>query len=141
MSTDSKDPLAAAKQAERELNSPQAKQGSYNNSDSGSLSVPNISYRSDISKPPNLESTNPSRIASQGQPWPTVQQLRAQETSARSPSKREAILGRMNGLRPRGISREWEVLRIRLSWTGIIGEAMMTLIVWRGRLRRKGIGR
>jgi hypothetical protein len=70
-----------------------------------------------------------------------VQQLRAQETSARSPSKREAILGRMNGLRPPGISREWEVLRIRLSWTGIIGEAMMTLIVWRGRLRRKGIGR
>jgi hypothetical protein len=68
MLTDSKDPLAAAKQAERELNSHQAKQGSYNKSDSGSLSLPNISYRSDISKPPNLESTNPSRIASQGQP-------------------------------------------------------------------------
>jgi hypothetical protein len=43
MSTDSKDPLAAAKQAERELNSHQAKQGSYNNSDSGSLFLPNIS--------------------------------------------------------------------------------------------------
>lgn len=35
MSSYDKDPLAAAKQAERELNSHQAKQGGYNNSDSG----------------------------------------------------------------------------------------------------------
>ncbi|KUJ11820.1 uncharacterized protein LY89DRAFT_593649 [Mollisia scopiformis] len=37
-SYDNKDPLAAAKQAERELNSHQAKQGGYNNSDSANES-------------------------------------------------------------------------------------------------------
>jgi hypothetical protein len=37
MSYNDDNPLAAAKQAERELNSYQAKQGSYNNSDSGMI--------------------------------------------------------------------------------------------------------
>ncbi|KAF8852148.1 hypothetical protein BDZ45DRAFT_695316 [Acephala macrosclerotiorum] len=37
-SYDNKDPLIAAKQAERELNSHQAKQGGYNNSDSANES-------------------------------------------------------------------------------------------------------
>jgi hypothetical protein len=43
-SNNSQDPLAAAKQAERDLNSYQAKQGLNTNSDSGMLALPSLQH-------------------------------------------------------------------------------------------------